>query len=64
MTDKKDTKAQKTETKGKEKWRDLSITKTCATCGQEYHPRKNSYQFTSKYCSQKCARIGVKKKLF
>jgi hypothetical protein len=44
------------EIEGKESWRDLSITKVCETCGKEYHPRKNSYQYVSRFCSQLCAR--------
>ena len=51
----------KKEIKGKESWRDLSITKKCAVCGKEYHPRNNSYQYTSKYCSQGCSRKGIKR---
>lgn len=52
----KQAKTKKVEILGKESWRDLSITKTCATCGKEYHPRKNSYQLISRFCSQQCAR--------
>lgn len=40
--------------------RDLSITKKCDTCGTEYHPRRNSYQATSRFCSAKCARKGLR----
>jgi hypothetical protein len=47
---------------GKESWRDLSIRKNCALCGKEYHPRKNSYQSISRYCSAICARSARKKK--
>jgi hypothetical protein len=36
--------------------RDLRIVKTCETCGALYHPRKNSYQIISRFCSQECAR--------
>lgn len=36
--------------------RDLSVTKTCDTCGTEYHPRNNSYQATSRFCSAPCSR--------
>lgn len=36
--------------------RDLSIVKTCDHCGRLYHPRRNSYQTISKYCSQDCFR--------
>ena len=38
--------------------RDLRIVKACAYCGRRYHPRKNSYQITSRFCSQQCARKG------
>ncbi|MCX5657975.1 MAG: hypothetical protein NTZ48_07165 [Candidatus Omnitrophica bacterium] len=51
----------KREVKGKESWRDLSMTKICAVCKEKYHPRRNSYQITSRYCSQQCARIGIRK---
>ncbi len=43
--------------------RDLSITKTCDTCGKQYHPRKNGYQTTSRFCSAVCARKGRNKPL-
>ncbi len=36
--------------------RDLSVIKVCETCGRQYHPRRNGYQTTSKYCSALCAR--------
>jgi hypothetical protein len=36
--------------------RDLKIIKTCDRCGSKYHPRKNSYQITSRFCSQPCSR--------
>ncbi len=51
----------KKEVFGKESWRDLSITKKCATCGKKYHPRRNSYQFISQYCSRECSQIGRRK---
>ena len=57
-------KTEKTEIKGKESWRDLTITKVCATCGNEYHPRNNSYQLISRFCSKVCARKGRNKPLF
>ncbi len=38
------------------KYRDLSITKKCDTCGKNYHPRKNGYQTTSRFCSAVCSR--------
>jgi hypothetical protein len=41
--------------------RDLKIVKTCDTCGDEYHPRKNSYQTISRFCSAECARKGRNK---
>ena len=41
--------------------RDLKIIKTCDTCGEEYHPRKNSYQTISRFCSAECARKGRNK---
>jgi hypothetical protein len=40
--------------------RDQKITKVCANCGEKYHPRKNSYQIISRFCSQACARRGHK----
>lgn len=36
--------------------RDLSVTKNCDTCGKQYHPRRNGYQATSRYCSAPCSR--------
>lgn len=45
------------------KFRDLSITKVCDNCGKEYHPRKNSYQTTSRFCNAKCFREGYRKGL-
>ena len=36
--------------------RDTSITKTCDFCGKSYHPRKNGYQATSRFCDAICAR--------
>lgn len=41
--------------------RDLTVIKECDTCGKKYHPRKNGYQITSRFCSVICAR---KKRLF
>lgn len=38
--------------------RDLTIIKTCDTCGVKYHPRRNSYQTISRFCSAECARKG------
>lgn len=40
--------------------RDLNIIKTCDFCGDQYHPRKNSYQVTSRFCSAECSRKGVR----
>lgn len=36
--------------------RDLKIIKICDNCGRKYHPRKNSYQMTSRFCSQLCTK--------
>jgi len=47
------------EVKGKESWRDLSITKTCQTCGKKFHPSKNGYQHSAKFCSAKCIRKKI-----
>lgn len=44
--------------------RDLSVTKTCDTCGKSYHPRKNGYQATSRFCSAECSRKGRKSSFF
>lgn len=54
----------KVEILGKESWRDLTIIKICDTCGKEYHPRKNSYQAISRFCSAICAKKGRRKPLF
>ncbi|MDA8239582.1 MAG: hypothetical protein M0Z67_04320 [Nitrospiraceae bacterium] len=43
---------------GKESWRNLSITKICDTCKKEYHPRKNGYEATSRFCSAECTKKG------
>lgn len=43
--------------------RDLTITKQCETCGKSYHPRKNGYQTTSRFCCVGCARKGRNKPL-
>jgi len=55
----------KTKTTSKEdadlKFRDLSITKICANCGKEYHPRKNSYQIVSRFCSTECVKENRQK---
>jgi hypothetical protein len=40
--------------------RDMKVVKVCANCGEKYHPRKNSYQLISRFCSQECARQGRK----
>ncbi|MFC2004855.1 hypothetical protein ACFLUY_01380 [Chloroflexota bacterium] len=42
--------------------RDLTMVKTCEACGRRYHPRKNSYQITSRFCSQECARKSPKRR--
>lgn len=34
------------------------IIKTCEVCKVEYHPRKNGYEMTSRFCSQECTREG------
>jgi hypothetical protein len=57
-------KPKKQEILGKESWRDLSITKFCDNCGMMYHPRKNSYQAVSRFCSQQCVREFRKKRGF
>lgn len=44
--------------------RDLKIVKVCANCGDKYHPRKNSYQMISRFCSAECSRQGVRKRLY
>lgn len=44
--------------KAKKENRDLSITKTCEVCGVNYHPRKNGYQMTSRFCSAECTKKG------
>ena len=38
--------------------RDFSVTKTCDTCGKDYHPRNNGYQATSRFCSATCSCKG------
>jgi hypothetical protein len=35
---------------------DESITRECAMCGKEFHPKKNGSGLISKYCSVECAR--------
>lgn len=40
--------------------RDLSVTKICDVCGISYHPRRNGYQATSRFCSAECSRKGRK----
>jgi len=40
--------------------RDLSVTKECDVCGTSYHPRRNGYQATSRFCSVECSRKGRK----
>jgi len=40
--------------------RDLSVVKVCDFCKEEYHPRKNSYQITSRFCSAECTRKGIR----
>lgn len=37
------------------------IIKICDTCGLRYHPRKNGYEKTSRFCSQECAKTGRNK---
>lgn len=44
--------------------RDLNIVKTCDQCGEKYHPRNNSYQVTSRFCSAECMRKGRKNPKF
>jgi len=43
--------------------RDRKIIKTCAYCGEKYHPRKNSYQMISRFCSQECVKRGRDSKI-
>jgi hypothetical protein len=43
-----------------DKKRDQSIVKVCETCGTKYHPRKNGYQTTSRFCSAECSRKSLK----
>jgi len=46
-------------------FRDKSMIKICEFCGRKYHPRRNSYQALSRFCSQLCvkkSRRGRKKK--
>jgi hypothetical protein len=43
------------------KYLDLSITKICDNCGKEYHPRNNSYQIISRFCSAECVKENRKK---
>lgn len=40
--------------------RDLNIIKVCDWCKEQYHPRKNSYQIVSRFCSADCARKGMR----
>lgn len=42
--------------------RDMNITKKCEICNIFYHPRKNGYQTTSRFCSAECARTARKEK--
>jgi hypothetical protein len=44
----------KTEIQRGKIWKDFTITKVCDTCGKEYHPRKNGFQYTSRFCSREC----------
>lgn len=50
----------KRQIKGKESWRDLKITKKCSLCRKKYHPRRNGYQATSRFCSATCSKKGLK----
>lgn len=43
--------------------RDLKIIKVCDWCKEEYHPRNNSYQITSRFCSAECARKGTRSRM-
>lgn len=40
--------------------RDTKIIKICDSCKKKYHPRKNSYQATSRFCSAACSRRGMR----
>lgn len=44
------------------KRRDLTMIKICENCGRKYHPRRNSYQLISKYCSQSCVKEARRKR--
>jgi hypothetical protein len=46
---------------GQESYRNLTVTLVCDTCKGEYHPRKNGYEYLSKYCSRPCTMIGLRK---
>lgn len=35
-----------------------NIIKICDICKVRYHPRKNGYEITSRFCSQDCAKEG------
>jgi hypothetical protein len=41
--------------------RDTTITKVCATCGKQFHPRRSGYEMIAKYCSAACAKVARKK---
>mgnify|MGYP000496772673 CR=1 FL=1 len=40
--------------------RDLTMVKTYDQCKEKYHPRKNSYQIVSLFCSAECSRKGTR----
>ena len=46
----------KAQIRGKESWRDLTITKICDICGKEYHPPRSGFQYTSRFCSWECSK--------
>jgi len=55
------TKTKAKEVRGQESFRNLSVTLVCDACGEEYHPRKNGYEFLSRFCSRPCTLIGLRK---
>lgn len=44
--------------------KDLTIIKVCDNCGRKYHPRRNSYQATSRFCTQECVKQARRRKAF
>ena len=58
----KNRKAKSEEIPGQESWRNLSIIRVCDACGNKYHPRKNGYEYLSRFCSRPCTMIGLRRK--